>query len=90
MQTDRHSRFLNRSLPFSIQKMLVKMVTDQMQKFCRPLFTVPDLKNGFVEVAEVCVQRSFHKLNDLTELDITAIETSHLVKRIDQFDQADL
>ncbi len=78
MEVD-HLRFSKKLLTFSIQEVLIEMVTDQMQKFRWTLFAVPDLKYRFVKVAQVRVQRSFYEFDDLTEFDIPPIETAHLI-----------
>lgn len=70
--------------------MLIEMVSYQMQKLRWSLLPCPDLEDGLVEVAQVCIQRSFNKLDDLTEFDIPTIETSHLIKSVYKFYQTNL
>ena len=86
----RSFKVFKKLLPFSVQEVLIQMVTDQMQKFRWTLFAVSDLKYRFVEIAQVRVQRSFYEFDDLTEFHIAAVKTPHLIQGIDHFYQADL
>lgn len=66
--------------------MVTEMITDQMQKLRRTLFSVPNLKYRFVKVTQVCVQRFLNKFDDLTKFDISSIKTAHMIQRIYKFD----
>ena len=59
--------------------MLIEVITDHLNGFCRPLLPGSDLRNGLVKIAQIGIERTLNKFNHFTQFYVAAIKAAHLI-----------